>query len=407
MTTDERLTSDELAAETGTVRAHLDELVAAGILRPAADGSFSLGDVQRVLVADALVEAGLSVEAMRGGIEAGVVSFEDTDVIYASPGRRGPSVDDLAAEVGIETEVLLRIITAFGMSRPDATSRLYEADAEQLRAFVAAWRDLGDDDLLVRAARAYGDALRRAAESWLGLFEDVVMAPLAGRAVPWEEMRSRAAAPGMRLLEVGRAMLPWLLDRHLFDLLNQLNLGSIERQLAILGIVPAAPRAPAAIVFTDLTGFTGLTEAQGDEVAAAIATDLAVIADEVAQRHGGRLVKLLGDGVMLYFPRPADAVAAAMELRLAMSPAGLPPAHTGIAAGAVIRRGSDFYGRTVNIASRLAAAAAPGEILVSDDLVGIVSASGNELPGMEALPLLELKGIPEPVRAHRVTERQL
>jgi adenylate cyclase len=90
-----------------------------------------------------------------------------------------------------------------------------------------------------------------------------------------------------------------------------------------------------------------------------------------------------------------------------MAPAGLPAAHTGIAAGAVIRRGSDFYGRIVNIASRLAAAAAPGEILVSDGVVESVSASGGELHGMEALPPLELKGIPEPVRAHRVAEEQL
>src|SRR5688572_20776175 len=96
MPSDERLSDLDLAAETGAAAEHLDELVVAGILHPAADGSFSLGDVQRVLVADALVEAGLSVEAMARGIEAGVVNFEDTDVIYASPGRRGPTVDDLA-----------------------------------------------------------------------------------------------------------------------------------------------------------------------------------------------------------------------------------------------------------------------------------------------------------------------
>jgi class 3 adenylate cyclase len=170
----------------------------------------------------------------------------------------------------------------------------------------------------------------------------------------------------------------------------------------MLGIAPVPAREPSAIVFADLTGFTGLTEARGDEHAAELATRLAVIADEVARRHAGRLVKLLGDGVMLHFPRPADAVAAAQELRGAMQPAGLPATHTGIDAGAVIRRESDVFGRTVNLAARLASAAGPGEILMSDAVVEAVRASGTEAPSAEELPLLELKGISEPIRAHRL-----
>ena len=402
MAADECLSEAELAAETSSTAAHLEELVAAGILRREPGGTFGPGDVQRVLVADALVEAGLSVELMARGIEAGIVSFEDTDVIYASPGRRGPSVRDLAAQVDLDSETLLRIITAFGMPRPDATSLLHEPDAEQLRAFVEAWRPLGDDDLLVRAARAYGDALRRTAESWMGIFEDVVLTPLAGRAIPWSEMRDRAMTPGLRLLSVARAMLPWLIDQHLFVLLNQMNFELIERQLAVLGIAPAAPQAPSAIVFADLTGYTGITEERGDEAAAVLATRLAVLADEVARRHDGRLVKLLGDGVMLHFPRPADAIAAAVDLRGSMPPAGLPAAHTGIAAGAVIRRESDYFGRTVNIAARLAALAGPDEILVTDALVEVVRAVGTGLPNLVELPPLELKGIPERITAHRV-----
>jgi adenylate cyclase len=403
MTPEERLSGAELASETNADPGHLEELVAAGILRPAPDGTFAPGDVQRVLVTDALVEAGLSVDLLRSGIEAGVVSFQDTDVIYASPGRRGPSVEELAMRLGLETKTLLRIITAFGMPRPDATTPLHEPDAEQLRAFVEAWQPLGDDELLVRAARSYGDALRRAAESWLGIFEDVVMGPLAGRSIAWDEMRARAVTPGMRLLSVGRAMLPWLLDQHLFVLLNQMNLSAIEGQLALLGIAPTPARPAAAIVFADLSGFTSLTESRGDETAAALATRLAEIADEVARRHAGRLVKLLGDGVMLHFPSPTDALAAGLELRDAMSPAGLPPTHTGIDAGAVIRRESDYYGRTVNLAARLAATAGPDEVLVSDAFVQALRNGDAVMPDLVELPPLRLKGITEPVRAHRVT----
>ena len=69
-----RLTIDELAAETGTSPARIAQMVSAGILRPDGEGAFSAGDVQRVVVANAMVDAGLTVESMHQGIEARVQS---------------------------------------------------------------------------------------------------------------------------------------------------------------------------------------------------------------------------------------------------------------------------------------------------------------------------------------------
>ncbi|HXV70670.1 MAG TPA: adenylate/guanylate cyclase domain-containing protein [Acidimicrobiia bacterium] len=396
------LTADELAVETGSSPDRIAELTNAGIVRPHEDGGYTVGDVQRVLVANALDEAGLSVELMRRGIEAGIVSFEDTDLLYPHPGRLNGSVDEVALEIGIATETLLDIITALGIPRPDPDTKLHDPDVEHLRSFVEAWQPLGGDDVLVRAARGYGEALRRAAESWIGIFEDVVLASLADRALPWQEMRGLTLEPGMRVLGAGRSLLPWLLDQHLFQLLNRLNFESIERQLAILGIALPVPRQPSAVVFADLTGFTRLTEERGDEVAAASAMRLATVAGETARRHGGRLVKLLGDGVMMHFPRPGNAVAAALELREAMEPAALPPVHVGIDAGPVLRRESDFFGRTVNIASRLAGVAGPDEILVTDDLAAAISSDDAPRPNLTSLSPIELKGVPEPVNVHRI-----
>jgi class 3 adenylate cyclase len=105
---------------------------------------------------------------------------------------------------------------------------------------------------------------------------------------------------------------------------------------------------------------------------------------------------------MLHFPHPADALPAALELRDAMAPAGLPPAHTGIHAGSVIRRETDYFGGTVNLASRLAMRAGPDEILVTPALL---DAAGSLPPGAgvpRPMPPLELKGIPEPIEALRI-----
>jgi adenylate cyclase len=393
-----------LASETETSPERVRRLVAAGVLAPDGPDGFRAGDVQRVLVANAMEDAGLTLEQLRRGIELGLVSFDDTDELYPAPGplARG-SVATLAAELNLSSDALLRVVTAFGLPRPDPDAHLHEADETNLRAFVEAWRPLGDDDLLVRAARAYGDAVRRAAEGWIGIFEESAVDPLADRAIPWEEMRRRVAEPGLRILAVSRSMSPWLLDQHLVQQLNRLNFDSIERLLALAGAGEPAPRSTAAIVFADLSGYTRLTEDLGDEAAAASATRLAAVADEIALQHGGRLVKLLGDGVMLHFPRPSDALAAAIALRDAMQEVGLPPAHMGIHAGGVIRRESDFFGRTVNIASRLAMAAGPGEILVTDELVTAARDGDGAVPELTRLETpLRLKGIDGAVAAHRV-----
>jgi adenylate cyclase len=398
--TSEHLTAQELAEETGTTTERIAALVEAGVLQPIGE-RFRLGDIQRVVVAEAMEDSGLSLELMRRGIEAGFISFEQTDQVYPAIGRLGPTVVELANEAGISADGLLRVITAFGLPRPEPNSRLRQPDADHLLAFVRAWLPLGDEELLVRAARGAGDALRRAAESWLELFVEAVLVPVSDRPMTWDEMSRHALTPGFPILEVGRSILPWLLDQHRIPLLHQLNLDSIQAQMALFGIAPQPAREPSAMVFADLAGFTSLTEERGDEVAASAATRLAELANEVAQRHDGRLVKLLGDGVMLHFPRPADAVPAALDLRNEVAAAGLPPTHTGIDAGSVIRRESDFFGRTVNIAARLASQAGHGEVLVTRALVE-AAGGASDLAGAEELPPLTLKGIPEPLTAFRL-----
>jgi class 3 adenylate cyclase len=398
--TPDHLTAQELADETGTTAERIAALVEAGVLHPIGEG-FRTGDIQRVVVAEAMEQSGLSLELMRRGIDAGFISFAQTDEVYPVIGRLGPTVEALAGEAGISTDGLLRIITAFGLPRPEPNSRLRQPDADQLLAFTRAWLPLGDEELLVRAARGYGEALRRAAESWLELFVEAVLVPVSGRPMTWDQMSKHALTPGFPILGVGRQMLPWLLDQHRIPLLHQLNLDSIQAQMALFGIAAQPAREPSAMVFADMAGFTSLTEERGDEVAASAATRLAELANDVAQRHDGRLVKLLGDGVMLHFPRPADAVPAALALRDEVAAAGLPPTHTGIDAGSVIRRESDFFGRTVNIAARLSAQAGAGEVLLTRAVLEAAGEAPN-LAGVEELPPLTLKGIPEPVTAFRL-----
>jgi adenylate cyclase len=138
----------------------------------------------------------------------------------------------------------------------------------------------------------------------------------------------------------------------------------IEYELEAAGMLGRPGRVPA-MLFLDLVGYTRLTEEQGDAAAAALAETLALLVNRSARAHGGVPIKWLGDGVMVHFREPAGAVRSALDLVGQLPKAGLPPAHVGVAAGPVVIQGGDYFGRTVNLAARIAARAGAGQVLVS------------------------------------------
>ena len=104
-------------------------------------------------------------------------------------------------------------------------------------------------------------------------------------------------------------------------------------------------------------------------------------------------MKLLGDGVMLHFADAAQAAPCALVLVERVQNAGLPPARAGIAAGQAIVRDGDYFGRTVNLAARIADYARPREVVVSEDVAEL---SGETTEFREIGPVM-LKGIDAPV----------
>jgi adenylate cyclase len=103
---------------------------------------------------------------------------------------------------------------------------------------------------------------------------------------------------------------------------------------------------------------------------------------------------MLGDGVHFHFRDPGDAVRASLEIVASVRPRGLPPAHVGVNAGPMIYDEGDYFGRTVNIAARIASQAAADQVFVSEDLVGTVEPMGF---GLLEVGKFELKGIADPV----------
>ena len=167
-----------------------------------------------------------------------------------------------------------------------------------------------------------------------------------------------------------------------------------EAALERAGLARRRPLHPPAIAFLDLTGYTRLTEERGDRAAAELAGRLTEIVYDLAHGHGGRPVKLLGDGVMFHFPDPPQGVRCALELVDRIPAAGLPTARVGLHSGPVVFQDGDYFGRTVNVAARIGDYARPGEVLVSED---VAAADGSGTVRYDEVGPVSLKGLAAPI----------
>lgn len=395
-----RLTLDALAEETGASVPLLERLVGLGQLRADADGLFDARDAAVVATVKALQGAGLGDDDLAWLVHGAGVGFDAVGRMFATPApRHGSTYRSFAEDLGPLGARLPAVYAALGLSEPEPDRPMRTDEASILLRFLRIWDSVdagGDAD--VRVARLSGEFSRRMMEGWLDIWDSTAQPALATQGAPGAAGRPVDPAdpeqnPSVAGAALVRELVAWLQERHLERTLNQRIIEATESALVRAGRLPARPALPTAIAFVDLTGYTTLTERLGDEAAALTAARLASLADDCAREHGGRVVKLLGDGVLLRFEDPATAVVAVRALLAAIDSAGLPPGHAGIAAGRVVTRDGDIFGRTVNLAARIASHAGPGQLLVDEGVVG-AHANGSAL---EPIGAVSLAGIAEPV----------
>jgi adenylate cyclase len=390
----QQLELGEFALEAETTPERIARLVEIGAIVPAPDGSFRRPDVIRSRVVAAFEAEGFSLEQMATAIRERAVALDSVHLYYPDPSTRtGRTYGELTADLGSRGRLVASALAAMGLSAPAPEDPTRAVEETLLRRFVEGWSGV-DEEYTLRAARIFGDAARRAAEGWVALFAEAISEPIEAQYPTIDEVVPRLLKPAAALSSLGPELMAWLLQRHLERTMNDLNVARIERRLERRGLLPSRPAHPPAVAFVDLSEFTRLTAEGGDKLGALTAVRLGDLAYSVVRRHGGRVVKLLGDGVLLVFESPCTAVTAVVELMGAMAEAGLPPAHAGIHAGPLVERDGDVYGTTVNIASRIVAHARPGVLLVSDPVV-------RECPDFAALvdPLgdVNLRGLDEPI----------
>jgi adenylate cyclase len=160
------------------------------------------------------------------------------------------------------------------------------------------------------------------------------------------------------------------------------------------------------VAFTDIVGFTTFTAEEGDDRALDVLSTQASVLESVLPSEA-RLVKELGDGLMLWFPDASSAIHVALELQSALvadasTADGFPLwLRMGLHAGEQRCRGADLIGHDVNVAARIVDLAGPGEVLASQATVDAAGEGLADLDVVEVGPVV-VKGIPDPVWIHRV-----
>jgi adenylate cyclase len=397
-----RLTADELADRSGVTPERLDRLASIGVLRPGADGRYEIGDVHRVRLVGSFAESGVPLDALVAAEEAGSISFAYYDELHAPPGTpSGRTYGDLIASLGPErADLLRRWFAAVGVAEPSPDGALDVEDETILRTQATILGDLAAPHFGLRIARFQGDAAHRVSEAALSIYgEALAELPVPAVGLPLQEIWETYLEPWTRLARHAPVTTGWVQARHLRSAIDAFSVTETERYLERSGFVQERQEEPPAIAFVDIVGFTRLSEERGDEAAASVATAFSDLADGAAAARGGRVVKLLGDGALIRFGDAVAAVDASLDLLAAMPAAGLPPGHAGVAEGPIVARDGDVFGRTVNLAARIADIAEAGILLAPASLVA-------GLPGdrYAALPrgAHRMHGVAEPIELAEV-----
>lgn len=392
-----KISAQEVAELVPCPLEHVSRLADLGILTPAdEDGLFPLSDVHVVRLMGAFEAAGISTEDVARGVAGGELSFP-LGLFLPEPVGMSETYEGLAAALGRSPELLRRLSGELGLP-PPADDRVRAEDAEML-SLVLANLDLADEDELSRFARLYGGTIQRLVGSGLQFFDQAVRQRVAGFELSNEEKDSLVYERAARFTELVKDLVPWLQRRHREHAVLEYIVAVTEGFMEERGITPRQPRQPPAIAFLDLTGYTTVAEERGDEAAAEVAASLASVVQEAARTQGCRPVKWLGDGVMFHFTDSARAILSSLDLVEQTERAISVPARIGINAGPIVVQEGDYFGKTVNIAARIADYARPNEVLVSEEARRSADVADVEFELIGDVPL---KGVSTTVRLHKV-----
>ena len=354
-------------------------------LVPLPDDRWTPAALAHARIVARLRKRGHSLDEIRAASESGRLAYGFMEDLFPPRGETR-SLEEAAELSGLEPALVERIWTSVGFPAP-AGDEVSDDDLQLLRYIAAA---LGAGFPLVaflQLVRVYGQALARIADAEVRLFHLYVHEPLIQDGVPNLEMAEEMEGLARELLPLASPIMDHVHQRYLQHFLDQDIVGHMELEVETGGDLDLG-RVRVAIAFADLAGYTRLTEEAGEEEAVDI-IERFVEAVQDTLPDDARVIKTIGDEVMIVGSDASAVLDWAVGFQQLQNERPLP--RIGIHQGLTLYRDGDYYGRAVNLAARVGARAAGGEVLVTRPLV---EAAGSHLE-FEHIGEVKLKGFSE------------
>jgi adenylate cyclase len=333
---------------------------------------------------DRLHADGVSLDELRRAVAEQRLALLPVERLLSSEGRY--TARELAERSGLDLDWFQAQRRALGLAVPGADERVYgETDLESAR-LGREYRDVGlPEEEAMGAHRVLGRGMARYAEAMRTLVGQAFLEGGTDEA----ELADRLESVTKVLMPLAGPWLEYVFGLHMREALRQEIVTAEQLATGRLG-----EARDCAIAFADLVGFTELGETIPSEELGSVAWRLSRLAEQVVEPPA-KIVKEIGDAVMLVAPEPAELVET--TLRLVEGGEGLPAIRAGVAYGPAVNRWGDWYGSTVNVASRLTERARPASVLTTE-AVRDAAANGFEwsFAGDK-----RLKGLAAPLKTYR------
>jgi adenylate cyclase len=356
---------------------------AEGLLEGLEDGA---ARAARARLLDELHEQGAALDELRRLVHEDKLVLAPVSRLLSSEERY--TAREVAELSGVEIDMLAASWRALGLAVPGPDERVFGEHDVEAAKLGGLHRQAGfDDDDALEVARVLGQGMARYAEATRALVARTFLDPELDE----YELAQRYAAVARQLLPLAG---PWLEHVYATHLQQVIRSDAITQEQRRTGVLDTQE---AVVAFADLVGFTELGESVPVEELGSVAGRLSHLAGETCEPPV-RIVKLIGDAVMLVAPEPEAMLHCTLRLvDAAQDDDGFPPLRAGVASGQAVHRWGDWFGTPVNLASRLTTRARPSTVLVTQE---VRDAAGDAFAFSDA-GRKRLKGISAPVHAYR------
>lgn len=325
-----------------------------------ADGLDGEAREARLKLLAELAAEGVSLDELREAVTENRLALVPVERVLAGGAGRY-NAQEMAEQSGLPREFLDRQWRSLGLAlRPPDEPAYTERDLEAAKR-VAVLRQGGlSEEGILEVARVVGMTMSQLAAAQRTLIATTFLDPGADE----HEVAKRLSGVAEEFTPLIGETLGYTLNLHLRE---QIRHDAISTDDSARGSIASAQEA--VVCFADMVEFTRLGERLPPDELGAVTGRLTALATAAAEPPV-RLVKLIGDAAMLVGPEPDAVVDAALNLVEAAESEGedFPLLRAGVASGKAVPRGGDFYGRPVNIASRITGIARPGSVLVSEEV---------------------------------------